>query len=174
MGEEWGSETPFLFFCDFEGELAEAVRDGRRREFAHFSEFADPAARERIPDPIEAATFESSKLAWDDLGNETHAARQHLVKELLAIRSQHIVPHLAAASGHGGEVQRLGARGLMARWRLPAARLTLLLNVGEEPISGCERPAGDTLYASAERLGEELLHGRLPGWSIAVFLERTG
>ena len=51
MGEEWGAETPFLFFCDFEGPLADAVREGRRREFARFPAFADPAARERIPDP---------------------------------------------------------------------------------------------------------------------------
>src|SRR6266852_4051700 len=35
MGEEWASERPFLFFCDFAGELAQAVREGRQREFAH-------------------------------------------------------------------------------------------------------------------------------------------
>jgi len=34
MGEEWGSKAPFPFFCNFEGDLAEAVRDGRRKEFA--------------------------------------------------------------------------------------------------------------------------------------------
>ena len=33
MGEEWGSRTPFPFFCGFEGDLAEAVRKGRRREY---------------------------------------------------------------------------------------------------------------------------------------------
>ena len=51
MGEEWGAEEPFLFFCDFHDELADAVREGRRREFAHFPEFANAAARARIPDP---------------------------------------------------------------------------------------------------------------------------
>ena len=149
------------------------MRDGRRREFAHFPEFADPAARERIPDPIEAATFESSKLAWDDLGNATHAARQHLVKELLGIRSQHIVPHLATASGHGGEVQRQGAGGLMARRRLQSARLTLLPNVGEEPI--WLRAAGRRHALRQRRgAGRGAAARRLPGWSIAAFLERTG
>ncbi len=59
MGEEWGAETPFLFFCDFEGPLADAVREGRRREFARFPAFADPAARDRIPDPAALATFEA-------------------------------------------------------------------------------------------------------------------
>jgi 1,4-alpha-glucan branching enzyme len=51
MGEEWGSGQPFLFFCDFEPGLGDAVREGRRREFAHFPEFRDDAARQRIPDP---------------------------------------------------------------------------------------------------------------------------
>ncbi len=71
--------------------------------------------------------------------------------------------------------QRIGATGLVVRWRLPNARLALLLNLGEaEPITGFERPPGEALYASAEDLAEELPHGRLPGWSIAAFLERIG
>ncbi|MGE5094084.1 MAG: malto-oligosyltrehalose trehalohydrolase, partial [Betaproteobacteria bacterium] len=51
MGEEFGSRTPFLFFCDFHGELERAVREGRRKEFASFERFRDARARERIPDP---------------------------------------------------------------------------------------------------------------------------
>ena len=33
MGEEWGSKAPFPFFCDFKGDLADAVRKGRRAEY---------------------------------------------------------------------------------------------------------------------------------------------
>ena len=51
MGEETASRSPFLFFTDHGPELAEAVREGRRHEFARFADFADPAKRERIPDP---------------------------------------------------------------------------------------------------------------------------
>ena len=51
MGEETASRSPFLFFTDHGPELAEAVREGRRNEFARFADFADPAKRERIPDP---------------------------------------------------------------------------------------------------------------------------
>src|SRR5271165_1874127 len=50
MGEEFGAETPFLFFCDFEKDLAAAVTEGRRNEFSDFARFADPAKRDRIPD----------------------------------------------------------------------------------------------------------------------------
>ncbi|MHB1372172.1 MAG: malto-oligosyltrehalose trehalohydrolase, partial [Pseudomonadaceae bacterium] len=61
MGEEWGARQPFLFFTSHHGELADAVRDGRRNEFAEFAEFADEATRERIPDPNAIATFDASR-----------------------------------------------------------------------------------------------------------------
>ena len=51
MGEEGGSRTPFLFFTDHHGELAEAVREGRRREFAAFAGFHDGETAERSPIP---------------------------------------------------------------------------------------------------------------------------
>ena len=54
MGEEWGATTPFPFFCDFKGDLADAVRTGRRREFAEAYEmFGDD-----VPDPLALSTFE--------------------------------------------------------------------------------------------------------------------
>jgi 1,4-alpha-glucan branching enzyme/maltooligosyltrehalose trehalohydrolase len=77
MGEEWASAKPFQFFCDFGGALAQAVRDGRRREFARFPAFADPGVRDRIPDPNDVATFERSKLAWAEADRDSHA--DHIV-----------------------------------------------------------------------------------------------
>ncbi len=59
MGEEYGEPAPFQFFCDHIDEaIATATRDGRRREFAAFAEFAG----EEVPDPQDPATFERSKL----------------------------------------------------------------------------------------------------------------
>ena len=51
MGEEWASDRPFNFFTDFHGELADAVREGRRKEFAGFAEFSDPKRERRSPIP---------------------------------------------------------------------------------------------------------------------------
>lgn len=51
MGEEYAATTPFLYFCDFQGDLAQAVTQGRQAEFARFVRFADPASRSLIPDP---------------------------------------------------------------------------------------------------------------------------
>jgi maltooligosyltrehalose trehalohydrolase len=59
MGEEYGEPAPFQFFCDhIDEEIAVATREGRRREFAAFAEFAG----EEVPDPQDPATFERSKL----------------------------------------------------------------------------------------------------------------
>jgi malto-oligosyltrehalose trehalohydrolase len=95
MGEEWASARPFQYFCDFEGDLAEAVRDGRRREFVKFPAFADPAVRDRIPDPNDVATFERSKLNWSEAASEGHADHLRYCRELLAVRRDVIMPRLA-------------------------------------------------------------------------------
>lgn len=68
QGEEWGASTPFLYFTDHQDpELGEAVRQGRRREFAAFG--WDP---ESVPDPQDAETFERSRLRWDERHRSPH------------------------------------------------------------------------------------------------------
>lgn len=57
MGEEWCTAKPFPLFCDFDGELGDLVRKGRRHEFKNFAAFQDPAQRDRIPDPQAVETF---------------------------------------------------------------------------------------------------------------------
>ena len=101
MGEEFAASTPFLYFCDFEGELAQAVSNGRRNEFKRFAIFADEAARARIPDPNAEATFTQSKLRWDERDAAPHSARLALVRELLALRRQQLVPRLAGPMSGG-------------------------------------------------------------------------
>jgi maltooligosyltrehalose trehalohydrolase len=82
QGEEWGASTPFLYFSDHRnGELAEAVREGRRREFPAFAQ--NPAD---IPDPQAPETFARSKLAWDELSQPHHAAVRDWHKRLIRLR----------------------------------------------------------------------------------------
>ena len=73
MGQEWAATTPFLYFTDHPEELGKLVTEGRRNEFRHFSAFSDAAARERIPDPQDQATFRASRLDWSEL--DRRAAR---------------------------------------------------------------------------------------------------
>ncbi|HSD36580.1 MAG TPA: malto-oligosyltrehalose trehalohydrolase [Rhodocyclaceae bacterium] len=97
MGEEWGASTPFLYFCDFEGALAQAVTEGRRAEFRRFARFSDPAVRERIPDPNAEETFLQSKLDWNERQREPHAGWLALYTDLLQRRQALLVPWLAGA-----------------------------------------------------------------------------
>ena len=173
MGEEFAAATPFQFFCDFQGELADAVTEGRRREFAGFREFADPSARARIPDPNDPATFERCKLDWDCLDEPQHKASLEYYRRLLALRRSHIVPRLLGMRG-GAEFELVGASALIVRWRLgDGAQLTLLANLGDGPVEGTLRFTGTGFYLSQLDLPESLAAGFMPPWSAAWFIKEA-
>jgi maltooligosyltrehalose trehalohydrolase len=126
MGEEWGSKRPFPFFCDFRGELADAVRKGRREEFK--SEYA--ALGEEIPDPLDEATFRSAILDWDARETGSGRVRLDLVRKLLTIRSKEIAPRLAGASFGSA---RWHNNVLIAQWTLgDKIGLHLTANLSDE------------------------------------------
>ena len=82
MGEEWAASNPWQFFTSHpEPELAAAVRKGRRREFATHG-----WAEAEVPDPQDPATFERSKLDWDERGKPGHAEILELHRRLIALR----------------------------------------------------------------------------------------
>jgi maltooligosyltrehalose trehalohydrolase len=89
MGQEWAASTPFQYFTDLEPELGKLVTEGRRKEFKAFPEFADPAAREAIPDPQASSTFEQSTLRWSERTEPAHATSLALYTELLRLRHSH-------------------------------------------------------------------------------------
>lgn len=128
MGQEWGEKRPFVFFCDFEGPLADAVRDGRRAEFAGFAAFRDPAVREEIPDPNDAASFAASKLDWTERERADGRAWLDLTAGLLAVRHREIVPLLAGAR-HGGRVVAADDGVVAVDWPLGGAVLRMRANL---------------------------------------------
>jgi malto-oligosyltrehalose trehalohydrolase len=152
MGEEWGSRQPFAFFCDFEPGLGESVRAGRRREFAHYPQFRDEAARERIPDPMAEATFLASRLDRSELQKPDHARWLGRYHALIDLRRREIVPRLAGVEGFAGRHRVLQAQAVAVDWQLgDGARLALLANFSEVAISPPpEMPAADLLYSSVE------------------------
>ena len=89
MGEEGAEKRPFLFFCDFSGDLGEAVRKGRREEFKRFPEFSDPARVAEIPDPLDEATFLASRST-----GKFDATRWREYQALLAARRRWVLPLL--------------------------------------------------------------------------------
>ncbi|WP_333828840.1 malto-oligosyltrehalose trehalohydrolase [Pararhodobacter sp.] len=131
MGEEWGETRPFAFFTDFEGDLARAVREGRRREFAGFAAFKDAGLRDTIPDPNAPETFEASRIDWARPATDEGGAWLAFTSGLLALRHAKIVPHLKGAGGDSGKVL-LAQDGLIAvDWRLNGATLGLRANLSD-------------------------------------------
>ncbi|MGP3947595.1 malto-oligosyltrehalose trehalohydrolase [Streptomyces sp. 7N604] len=105
MGEEWGAGTPWQFFTDHtDPELAEAIRTGRRREFA-----AHGWAESAIPDPQDPATRDRSCLDWSEPGREPHARLLAWHRELIALRRARAElsdPDLSAVRVTYGERER--------------------------------------------------------------------
>jgi malto-oligosyltrehalose trehalohydrolase len=130
MGEEWGSKRPFPFFCDFQGDLAEAVRKGRRKEFSGaYAKYGD-----EIPDPLDQSTFRSAVLDWDLRDKPAGKKRLALVQQLLAIRRREIVPRLAGAAFGAAHAEDDGL--LTANWRMgDGARLELVANLSNNEIA---------------------------------------
>jgi maltooligosyltrehalose trehalohydrolase len=162
MGEEDASRAPFLYFTDHHGALADAVREGRRREFAGFAAFADERRRAAIPDPNALETFECSKPVADEARG---VARRALYRSLLALRKSLIVPRLQGAKAIGAEA--VGVAAVVARWRLSdGTLLTIAANLGKEPAP-IAPPAGALVFATTGGIRD----GVLGGPATAVFLE---
>ncbi len=167
MGEEDASRTPFLFFTDHQAELAEAVREGRRNEFARFTAFADPATRERIPDPNALRTFEASVPHADPAAA---TARSALYRRLIALRRTEIVPRLDGTCSI--EARAIGAKAVLAHWRLgDGTVLTIGTNLGDEPGS-MPAPIGELLFATSPDGAQQAQAGWLPRHCTVAYLNR--
>lgn len=154
QGEEWGATEPFPFFCDFTGDLAQAVRDGRKREFAGaYAKFGG-----EIPDPIARETRDSAVLNWDMRGEPAHAAHLALTRKLLALRKQSIVPLLPAMVTKGHVTFQGGL--LSAQWPADGKTLVLFANLSDEAQS---RPK-DMAWGNA--IWGEAPPDTLPPWSV--------
>jgi maltooligosyltrehalose trehalohydrolase len=82
QGEEWAASTPFLYFTQHEdADLGRRVSEGRRSEFKYFG-----WKPEEVPDPQDPATFDKSKLKWDEISSEPHATMLAWYKQLIQLR----------------------------------------------------------------------------------------
>jgi len=159
MGEEWGSTRPFPFFCDFGDDLANAVRAGRKTEFADaYVKYGD-----EIPDPLEEATLRMARIDWNARGAKQSKHRLDFVRNLLAVRWREIIPRLAGASF--GTAQATPTGLLVADWRLgDGTRLNLTANLSELDLA-CPRPGSGTLIWGGE------LTERLPPWTVSCRIQ---
>ena len=157
MGQEWAASTPFLYFSGYTNELADAVANGRRKEFAKFDDFADPEKRERIPDPNDADTFRSSIIDPAEMSQKDHAAWLHLHRRLLKVRAAEICPRLPGTTAIEGKP--LGETGVRVQWKLgDGAILTVAVNLGAEPLP-CAPVEGRLIFRTEDRIEPGILPG---------------
>jgi maltooligosyltrehalose trehalohydrolase len=160
MGEEWGAREPFPFFCDFTGDLAQAVRDGRRREFAE----AYARYRADVPDPLDEQTVRRATLDWTARSRPEHSARLALVRNLLTARKTHVTPRLPQLEkGHGTAQFDDGA--LTAHWRFRSGEtLSMLANLSAQPQRRLYSLSGQSVWGGAPP-------EQLSPWSVFVSIE---
>ncbi|MGI4983250.1 MAG: DUF3459 domain-containing protein, partial [Janthinobacterium lividum] len=175
------------FFTGYSGELADAVREGRRKEFAKFAAFNDEARREEIPDPNAESTFERSRPRFvpaDAVAQATQAPTDDdgkawlaFYRDALAIRHRHVIPGL-----HGG-AQPLGAEvfaapdadprdgAVIARWRMSTgAILTIAVNLSASDVDARAVTAAP-IYQVPAQAAATLAAGRIAAHSCVVTLE---
>ncbi|HSC68268.1 MAG TPA: malto-oligosyltrehalose trehalohydrolase [Cellvibrio sp.] len=171
MGEEWGSQVPFLYFTEHSPELARLVCEGRRNEFAAFDHFRDAQLREQIPDPNASSTFTASLPGFATPRSPEQQARQGLYRQLLRIRTTEIVPRLHGAYSAGVTILAEGA--VSAFWRLGDERLLRIdLNLGGAPAE-LKAPWEQVRILYNHRVDEaSLAQGALPPRSVLVTLDK--
>jgi maltooligosyltrehalose trehalohydrolase len=144
MGEEYGEENPFPFFCSFgDPALVQAVREGRKREFEAFSWQGE------VPDPQAEATFASAKLSWSWPEGTPRAGLRRLYRDLLAARREwpalrdfedRTVRLMEGDQGAGPILELVRGGESLGAESLGAESVRALFNLGDRPV----RPPGGT------------------------------
>ena len=168
MGEEFAASTPFLFFCDFGPDLAQAVTRGRRAEFARFSRFGDA---HDIPDPNAEATFAASKLDWLEASSPDGEAWRAFYRDCLARRRRHVVPLLSRIQ-HGGTFH-VDAALLRVAWNADdGTRLHLVVNLASAPRDTVSLPPGDPIFIS-DGVASAGTKASFPRYGVALVVEHA-
>jgi maltooligosyltrehalose trehalohydrolase len=139
QGEEFAASTPFQYFADHsDPEMAKAVSEGRKREFAAFGWKA-----EEVPDPEKVETFVRSKLNWDEINEGRHAEMMDWYRRLIQLRHE-------SASLNDGDMGHVKVQFDEAgRWlRMDRGLVTVMCNLGEDRVE-FERPSGAALVLAS-------------------------
>ncbi len=168
MGEEYGEPAPFLYFTSHgDPGLIEAVRKGRREEFARFNWHGE------VPDPQDESTFERSRIHWDLRNQGQHKAMREFYRELLALRRRIALARLDKAAmnviplekkntlavyrcgkpADAFAVFHFGEKTQQVELPLPAGRWTRILDSAEERWHG----PGSAVPAAIQSRGNAVL-----------------
>jgi maltooligosyltrehalose trehalohydrolase len=102
QGQEFAASSPFYFFADHKEDLRVLTHEGRIQFLSQFPSLARPEMRPVHPDPGDPATFERSKLDFNE--RQAHAPVYQLHKDLLRLRREDPVFHAQRSGGVDGAV----------------------------------------------------------------------
>ena len=163
MGEEWASSSPFLYFADHEDEeMRRLVSEGRAREFASFG------FDKEVPDPEDKATFERSRLKWDELQEGKHAEMLRWVKSLTKLRRSQVALN-------DGDMHHLLVSSDEERRTLVMARdeVRIVVNFGESPYTFSLLSGEKLKLLSREGIDACECRVQLPPMTMAVLMSST-
>jgi 1,4-alpha-glucan branching enzyme/maltooligosyltrehalose trehalohydrolase len=152
MGEEWGAVEPFPYFCDFNAELNEAVRQGRRKELSRLPGFD----AEELADPTDYSTFASAKLDWNKLNQATHAEMLAFYRKLLQVRAAQVVPLLKGVTANRSAI-RSDQYPIAIDWLFADGRsLHLLTNLSDATVEAAVEQKGQPIFTVGSMDGRTL------------------
>lgn len=160
QGEEWAASSPFLYFADHEDEeLRKQVAEGRRQEFAAFG-FGDD-----VPNPEEPATYEASKLNWDERNEGRHAEMLAWVKQLIELRRSYVA--LNDGDLHHLEVTADEDRRTLVVQREEARMVT---NFGDQPYTFALLEGEELVAISRGDVAPQNGRIEIPPMTFAIFM----
>lgn len=169
MGEEWAASTPFPFFCDYHGRLADDIRNGRVEQLKRLDPAPSPEQIQNAPDPQAESTFRSAQLRWDEIAEPAHAARLDWYRRLLHTRRQFVIPLLGGLSSSCGTTRIIAASAFTIEWNVAdGARLILAANLCARTREGFPEARGRMIWETASNS-----RGAFGPWSVRWTVEQA-
>ncbi|HZY68493.1 MAG TPA: malto-oligosyltrehalose trehalohydrolase, partial [Devosia sp.] len=166
MGEEWASDSPFLYFTDMGEDLAEIIRESRQKELEAIPALAE--GDRKAPDPMSEDTFKASKLDWNAREQGEHARFLSLYRRLIELRKTEITPRLIGMEGNAGTYELIGSKALKVSWKLAGGcTLSLTANLSSEPLENVDVWGDDHLWLEGFATGSTL-----EAWSVVFRLSK--
>jgi maltooligosyltrehalose trehalohydrolase len=146
MGEEYGEETPFQYFVSHSDQvLIEAVRKGRKEEFAAFQWSGG------IPDPQDEVTFLRSKINLDLRHEGKNQTLLQFYETLITLRKE-LYP-LSSSDKKGMQIEGFGReKAILIKWESGQDRVIGLFNFNDKPIKieiAVEKGDWEKIFSSA-------------------------
>ena len=163
MGEEWAASTPFPFFSDYHGELAEAVRKGRCEQLEKSEPKPTREELERAPNPQAEETFRSAQLRWEGRERPELADGPRWYERVIKARRETVMPLLAGLRETKSSYVVLAPGALEVRWTLAGdVQLQLAANLCGHARGGFRAADGRRIWLE----GDEGDEGQLGPWSV--------